>query len=94
LKLKRKKPGEVNGVNAELKELTLLLLYLNSWEEKVIPGVTVNRSWKTFRFEILDELEAEGLIHGGKKAKSVGITEEGMKAAEKLKGKYLIGREK
>ena len=76
-------------MDEKIKELTLLLLYLNSWEEKVIPGVKVNRSWKTFRFEVLDELAGEGLISSSKKAKSVQISEKGMEAAKELKKKYL-----
>jgi len=72
-----------------IKELTMLLLYLNSWEEKLIDGEKVNRSWKNFRFEDMDQLEADGLIYGGKKSKSVTISEKGMKTAVKLAEKYI-----
>jgi hypothetical protein len=76
-------------MDEKIKELTLLLLYLTAWEEKVIPGVKINRSWKGYPFEILDELTEEGLISGGKKARSVHFSEEGIQTAEKLKKKYL-----
>lgn len=37
-----------------VEEVTLLLLYLTSWEEQLVPGLPeVRPSWKTFRFEIL-----------------------------------------
>jgi len=72
-----------------IKELTMLLLYLNSWEEKLIDGEKVNRSWKNFRYEDMDQLEEEGLIYGGKKSKSVTISEKGMKTAVKLVEKYI-----
>ena len=35
-----------------IKELTLILLYLTSWEEKNIPG-EMRRSWKGYDFDIL-----------------------------------------
>ena len=37
-----------------IKELTLLLIYLTSWQEDA--GLTkVQRSWKGYPFEVLDE---------------------------------------
>ncbi|TYB30597.1 MAG: transposase [Candidatus Mcinerneyibacterium aminivorans] len=72
-----------------IKELTLLLLYLTSWEEEGYKDQKLKRSWKTFRYEVLDELNEEGLLSGSKKAKSVYFTEKGEKKAEKLKKKYL-----
>ncbi|MBA7484124.1 hypothetical protein ES707_19648 [subsurface metagenome] len=42
-----------------IKELTLLLIYLTSWKEDA--GLTkVQRSWKGYSFEVLDELNEEG----------------------------------
>ncbi len=76
-----------------IKELTLLLIYFTSWEEKIITAdEPVLRSWKTFRFEILDKLIEEGLITGSKKSKSVYLTEDGVKLAEALKKKYLSAK--
>ncbi len=41
-----------------IKELTLLLIYLTSWQEDV--GLTkVQRSWKGYPFDALDELNEE-----------------------------------
>ena len=75
---------------SEIEELTLLLMYLSSWEEKAPPGIPpVRRCWKGFRFEVIDELEEKGLIsQGSRGSKSVYITGEGEKLAEELKGKF------
>jgi len=74
-----------------IKELTLLLIYLTSWQEDV--GLTkVQRSWKGYPFEVLDELNEEGYIDGSKHAKSVYLTEEGLSKLKELMKKY-IGKE-
>jgi len=74
-----------------IKELTLLLIYLTSWQEDV--GLTkVQRSWKGYPFEVLDELNEEGYIDGSKHAKSVYLTEEGLSKVKELMKKY-IGKE-
>lgn len=80
---------KVNNVEEKIKELTVLLLYLTSWNEKII-GENVKRSWKGYDFDILNELEDIGIIYGGKKSKSVCFTEEGNEAAEKLVQKYML----
>ncbi len=75
----------------KIKELTMLLLYLTSWEEKekFLPK-PLCRSWKGYPFDILDKLEEEGFITQGRKSKSALITEEGKALAERLKEKYII----
>jgi len=74
-----------------IKELTLLLIYLTSWQEDV--GLTkVQRSWKGYPFEVLDELNEKGYIDGSKRAKSVYLTEEGLSKVKELMKKY-IGKE-
>jgi hypothetical protein len=70
------------------KELTLLLLYLNSWVEKAW-GYQYRRSWKSCDFDLLNELADEGAITDSRRSKSVGITEEGEKKAQELMAKYL-----
>jgi len=59
--------------DAVVEELTFLLLYLTSWTENV-PGTTVRRAWKGYRFETLDALEAKGFITQGRRAKSAYLT--------------------
>lgn len=80
---------KISNVEEKVKELTVLLLYLTSWDEKII-GKTIKRSWKGYDFDILNELENIGVIYGGKKSKSVCFTEEGNKVAEKLLQKYMM----
>lgn len=74
----------------QIKELTLLLLYLNSWVEKE-PYGEFCRSWKGYDFDILNALENENLIGGSThKAKSTYLTEDGVKKAKELMEKYNI----
>ena len=73
-----------------MEELTLLLLYLTSWEEELLRGApTVRRAWKNMRFEVLDSLAQQGYLETKHRAKSVCITEEGSKKARELQKKYL-----
>ncbi|BCJ85670.1 DUF6429 family protein [Effusibacillus dendaii] len=72
-----------------IKELTLLLLYLNSWMEKEW-GFEYRRSWKGYDFGALNELAEEGVITDSRRSKSVGITEAGEKKAKELMKKYLM----
>jgi len=71
-----------------IKELTLLLIYLTSWKEDA-GLIKVQRSWKGYPFEALDELNEEGYINGNKRAKSVYLTEEGLGKAKELMKKYM-----
>lgn len=74
----------------QIKELTLLLLYLNSWIEKE-PCGEFHRAWKGYNFDILNALENENLIGGTTyKAKSTYLTEEGLEKAKELMKKYNI----
>lgn len=74
----------------QIKELTLLLLYLNSWVEKE-PYGEFHRAWKGYDFGTLNALEDEHLIGGSThKAKSTYLTEEGLEKAKELMIKYNI----
>jgi hypothetical protein len=72
-----------------VEELTLLLLYLTSWEERVYGDVTVQRAWKGYPFEALDALEEAGYLHQTRRAKSVTLTEGGLERARALAACYL-----
>jgi len=76
------------SMEEKIKELTLLLLYLTSWEEEYSDR-KIKRCWKTFRFEVLDELREEGIITGKRKSKSVYLTDKGENLAREIKEKYL-----
>ena len=82
--------AEENRLDEAVRELTLLLLYLASWEEEPIAGApTIHRAWKNHRFEVLDALVEEGLLTSSHRAKSVGFTEDGLTKARALQQKYL-----
>ena len=64
----------------KLDEIVLALLHFNAHTDR---GVT--RAWKGFDWDTLDRLHAQGFISDPKsKAKSVVLTEEGARVAEKL----------
>ena len=65
------------------EKLTLLLIYLTSWDEKDLVS-NMRRAWKGYDFDTLDELEEDGLISQSKTAKSVYLTEKGLNAARML----------
>jgi hypothetical protein len=75
-----------------IEELTLLLLYLTSWEERVFADLTIRRAWKGFRFEALGALEEAGYLNQSHRAKSVTLTEVGVEYAQQLATKYLQDR--
>ena len=75
----------------KIKELTLLLMYITSFEEKVYGGLNITRAWKGYDFGTLGELDEKGYINAGKHgSKGVTITEDGIKYAEELRKKYGI----
>jgi hypothetical protein len=78
-------------MDAKVKDLNLLLLYLTGWEEdsRNNPGEKVFRAWKGYLFEILNELEQDKLVRQFNNAKSLILTDAGKQAAEKLKKQYL-----
>jgi len=79
-----------SAMDTAIEDLTLLLLYLTSWEEQVVPSLSpIHRAWKGFRFEVLDTLEEKGLLSQSRRAKSVVLTEEGVRKAGALQAEYL-----
>lgn len=66
-------------------DLSLVLMYLWSWTER--PGEPP-RFWKGFRFEILNQLDEEGLIQDSRRAKSAYLTEAGVRRARELLTEY------
>jgi hypothetical protein len=77
------------GESEVLEDIVLVLLYIFSWREKVAPDFSVARSWKGYSFDVLDSLQEKGYISSSNKAKSVIITDEGLKRAVELKEKML-----
>ena len=72
-------------------EVTLLSLFLAGWEEesRKTPGEKIFRSWKGYKFEVLDQLEKENCIVQYGAAKSVTLTPDGRKRAESIAAKLF-----
>lgn len=85
-------------MNERIEELTLLLMYLTSWDEESLfydendnldKGVTKN-AWKGYSFDAINKLTDKGYLFPSKyKNKSVTLTKEGEKLAESLIQKYI-----
>ena len=78
--------------NQDLEDISLLLLYLSSWEEKIrTPAEDVNVcwAWKGMLFEVLDKLQEKGFTSGSWSAKSVYLTDNEIERAKKLERKFL-----
>ena len=73
----------------QIKDLTLILLYLNSWIDRDF-GQECRRSWKGYDFDDLNKLAEEGYISEGRRAKSVVLYEEGIEKAQTLFAMYGI----
>lgn len=73
----------------KVDKMTLALLYLVMWKES-----DHVRAWKSFDWDTMDRLHQKGLISDPKvKAKSVGVTPEGMKMAQDLfRGHFAAAR--
>lgn len=83
----------------DINELTLLLLYLTSWDEegidfdeKGIPDKAIfKRSFKGYSFDALNELTDKGyLFKASHRSKSMTFTSEGIKMAKEILKKYSI----
>lgn len=81
-----------------IEELTLLLMYLTSWEEdgyvadenNMPKEAKIKTCWKGYDFDIINKLTDEKyLYYSGYKNKSVSITPEGEELAKQLIDKYL-----
>ena len=88
-----------------VKDLTLMLMYLTSWEERLVPELhekhdrpgfrpQIRRTWKGYDFGILNELTDEGLVNAGNRSKSASFTDEGMAKALELLKQYGITLER
>ena len=86
-----------------IRELTLMLMYLTSWEERDTPEMRavkkkelekdplVRRCWKGYDHDLLDKLS--GLINAAGRTYPALITPEGEAEARKLLAQYGIDTE-
>lgn len=85
-------------LSEQIKDLNLLLLSLTSWEQNSQSGEKEKsreketRSWKSYLFETLNDLEDDELIIQARNDKSVLFTEAGLKKAAALKEEYLYNK--
>ena len=84
-----------------IKDLTLMLMYLTSWEESLVPGLRKKPDrdgiypkarfcWKGYDFGILNELTDDGLVNAGGRSKSASFNAEGEAKARELLKAYGI----
>ena len=85
-----------------IRELTLMLMYLTSWEERDTPEMRavkkkelekyplVRRCWKGYDHDLLNKLSEEGLINAAGRTYPALITPEGEAEARKLLAQYGI----
>lgn len=84
-----------------IKDLTLMLMYLTSWEESLGPSLRgkpdhtgpypkVRFCWKGYDFGILNELTDEGLVNASGRRKSASFNAEGQAKALELLKQYGI----
>ena len=88
----KKKSDEINytdKLRGQIKDLTLILLYLNSWIEHDL-GQEYRRSWKGYDFDDLNKLAEEGYVSEDRRSKSVVLYEEGIEKANALFMEYGI----
>ena len=79
-------------MDRQISELTMLLIYLNGWEEtpkRSKKDKKVFRAWVFHKFEILKELQNQELIRLTPGGKLLTVTEKGKQAAEELKNRWL-----
>lgn len=84
-----------------VKDLTLMLMYLTSWEESLVPGIRKKPDregiypkaricWKGYDFRTLNELTDEGLVNAKNRGKSASFTDKGAERAMELLKQYGI----
>lgn len=93
--------NEKAHMSEQIQELTLLLMYLTSWQESSTPGLRrkphktddtlLRRCWKGYDFSILERLEEQNLICGEGGKKPIVFTAEGERLAVELMKKYGFG---
>lgn len=79
-----------------IEELTLLLMYLTSWEEDgyvadendMLKKTKIKTCWKGYLFDVINKLTDENYLYYSK-GKSISLTPEGEELAKKLIDKYI-----
>ena len=72
----------------EAEDLTLLLIYLSSWDEnpkREYGDKPKLRAWKGYDFDVLDSLKEKGFITFSRRWKSLYLTEKGAERAKEIR---------
>lgn len=77
-------------MNKHVKEITMLLLYMSSWEEgpRKKSAKRIRRAWKYFLPEILEEFEDKGYIKVNYIQGIILIKDKGWEKGKRLLKKY------
>ena len=67
------------------RDLSLILMYLLSWTGR---SADERRFWKSYDFDVLEELEEQELIRNRRSAKSAYLTDKGVRRARELIERY------
>ena len=85
---------ETNEITQEqLEDLTLLMIFLQSWKEKIVDGTEILRAWKGYDFNILNKLNEKKLVNDRPGNKSLYLTEEGIKKSKEILSKISFRKE-
>ena len=101
LELDLRQTYDVRTVQINFADLTLMLMYLTSWEKSLVPGLRKKPDrdgiypkarfcWKGYDFGILSELTDEGLVNAGGCGKSASFNAKGETKARELLKAYEI----
>lgn len=85
-------------MDKNIEELTLLLMYLTSWDEEgymvaendMIKQTKLKNAWKGYSFDAINNLVDNGYLYSNNyKNKSITLTPKGEELAQKLIEKYI-----
>lgn len=85
-------------MDKNIEELTLLLMYLTSWDEEgymvaendMIKQTKLKNAWKGYSFDAINNLVDNGYLYSNNyKNKSITLTLKGEELAQKLIEKYI-----
>ncbi len=82
----------------EIEELTILLMYLTSWDEETyvedengkLKQAKIKTCWKGYSFDVINKLTNNQLLYFSRYSnKSISLTPKGEQLAKKLFSKYF-----
>jgi len=77
----------------QLEDLTLLMIFLQSWKEKLFDGTEILRAWKGYDFNVLNKLNDKEFVNDKPGNKSLYLTEKGIKKSKEILSKISFRKE-